>query len=184
MASPLGIFRAYQQRQWRGINIYLALLCNFTLIVIPDFLEEFCTENQTVLPIYWHVLIAALVWFPLTIQLICYAVIFWQLDRYEQRIRRREHPITLSYKTKCARTIFIVVIAFVILRLPFTALIFVRNRMLQNNEMDQIEGSFQALWYTSHFFIFLNAALTPVIYGYTNDNFRLNFPALDFLFFF
>lgn len=56
--------------------------------------------------------------------------------------------------------------------------------MLQNNEMDQIEGSFQALWYTSHFFIFLNAALTPVIYGYTNDNFRLNFPALDFLFFF
>ena len=142
---------------------------------ILDFLEEFCTENTTILPIYWHVLIAALVWFPLTIQLICYAAIFWQLDRYEQRVRRREHPISLSYKTKCARTIFIVVIAFVVLRLPFTALIFVRNQMLKNNEMDQVEGSFQALWYTAHYLIFLNAALTPVIYGYTNDNFRLSF---------
>lgn len=38
--------------------------------------------------------------------------------------------------------------------------------------MDQIDGSFRALWYTSHYLIFVNAAINPLLYGITNDNFR------------
>ena len=136
-------------------------------------MEKFCTENQAVLPIYWHILIAFLVWVPLFIQLICYAAIFWKLDRYEARVRTRERLVSVNYKKKCAKTIFLVLVAFIVLRLPFTSLIFVRNKLLNNNVMDQVEGAFQALWYAAHYLIFLNAAMTPIIYGYTNDNFRL-----------
>lgn len=68
--------------------------------------------------------------------------------------------------------LFIVVIVFVALHLPFTALIFIRNKLLKNSVMNQIEGSFQILWYTSHYLLYLNAAVNPIIYGLTNDNFR------------
>lgn len=70
--------------------------------------------------------------------------------------------------------LFIVVITFVILRIPFTALIFFRNKLLQNNDKmaNQIQGSFQTLWYISHYLLYLNAAVNPIIYGLTNDNFR------------
>lgn len=38
--------------------------------------------------------------------------------------------------------------------------------------MDQIEGYFYILWYASHYLLYLNAAVNPIIYGLTNDNFR------------
>lgn len=46
--------------------------------------------------------------------------------------------------------------------------------MLQNDKSkaNQIEGSFEILWYISHYLLYLNAAVNPIIYGLTNDNFR------------
>lgn len=140
-----------------------------------NFLETYCTENPDILPMYWHVLISALVWFPLGVMVLCYSAIFWKLDRYEAKVLKREHPISVSYKTKVAKTLFIVLITFIILRLPFTTLVFVRNQMLKNSKKDSVDQSFQVLWYTSHYLIFLNSAINPVIYGLTNDNFRRAF---------
>lgn len=68
--------------------------------------------------------------------------------------------------------LFIVVIIFIILHIPFTALIFIRNQLLKSLVMDQIDGWFYILWYTSHYLLYLNAAVNPIIYGLTNDNFR------------
>lgn len=90
--------------------------------------------------------------------------------------------MSVSYKTKVAKMLFIVVIIFVVLRVPFTALVFIRNQMLQNNFVDQILGSFQVLWYASHYLIFFNAAINPLIYGLTNDNFRRAYHQTPFLF--
>lgn len=45
----------------------------------------------------------------------------------------------------------------------------------QHSEMNQVDGSFQVLWYISHYLIFLDCALTPVIYGVTNENYRRAF---------
>lgn len=154
LSIPLAYFRKYRERRWR------------------NFLETYCTENTNFLPTYWHVLISALVWFPLTVMIICYTLIFWKLDRYEREVLKREHPISVSYKKKVAKTLFIVLVIFIILRAPFTALIFMRNQMLRNSEMNQVEGSFHSLWYAAHYLIFLNAAVNPLIYGLTNDNFR------------
>lgn len=86
---------------------------------------------------------------------------------------KRENSISISYKTKVARMLFIVVIIFIILHIPFTALIFIRNyRLKSKNQIDQIDGWFYILWYTSHYLLYLNAAVNPIIYGLTNDNFR------------
>ncbi|XP_061402067.1 neuropeptide FF receptor 2 [Musca vetustissima] len=155
IALPLAIYRTYkfQVRHWK----------NFT--------EMYCKENPNILPKYWYVLITVMVWLPLAIMLICYTAIFYKLDRYEKRVLNREHPLTVSYKKTVARTLFIITIVFVVLRLPFTILVIMRDRIIANTE-SMIKSSFRIFWYISQYLMFLNAAINPVIYGYTNDNFR------------
>lgn len=145
---------AFQERQWK------------------NFLESYCSENIYVLPMYWHVLISVIVWFPMGVMVICYSAIFLKLDRYEQKVLRRENPISVSYKTKVAKMMFTVLIVFVLLRVPFTTLIFIRNQMLKDTKVNQVQGAFSILWYCSHYLMFCNAAINPIIYGLTNDNFR------------
>lgn len=105
---------------------------------------------------------------------VCYAAILWKLDRYEAQVLRREHPISVTYKTRVAKTLFVVVLTFVVLRVPFTVMVFARHNLLQGETigMNQVDGSFSVLWYTSHYLIFLHAAVNPLIYGLTNANFR------------
>ncbi|XP_061393133.1 neuropeptide FF receptor 2-like [Musca vetustissima] len=153
IALPLAIYRTYKVRHWK----------NFT--------EMYCKENPSILPKYWYVLITVMVWLPLAIMLICYTAIFYKLDRYEKRVLNREHPLTVSYKKTVARTLFIITIVFVVLRLPFTILVIMRDRIIANTE-SMIKSSFRIFWYISQYLMFLNAAINPVIYGYTNDNFR------------
>ncbi|XP_040169372.1 neuropeptide FF receptor 2-like isoform X1 [Anopheles arabiensis] len=157
LALPLSLHRAYRERQWK------------------NYLETYCAENTTFLPSYWHVLIGALVWFPLLVMFCCYSLIFLKLDRYERRVLRKEHPISVSYKRKVAKTLFIVLIVFVLLRIPFTTLVFVRYNRYLNDNQNQIGNDFLILWYVSHYLMYLNAALNPLIYGLTNENFRKAF---------
>ncbi|XP_055590856.1 substance-P receptor-like [Uranotaenia lowii] len=154
LALPLSIYRSYKERQWK------------------NYLETFCTENTEFLPRYWHVLIGALVWFPLAVMICCYSIIFMKLDRYERKVLNREHPIAVCYKKKVAKCLFIVLIVFILLRIPFTTLVFIRYNRFMTENTTQIGQDFLILWYVSHYLIFLNAAVNPVIYGLTNDNFR------------
>jgi hypothetical protein len=62
-----------------------------------------------------------------------------QLDQYQRRVLRREHPINVSYKTKVFRTLFVVVVVFVVCRVPFTALIFLRAQLQEGPQtMNQV----------------------------------------------
>lgn len=88
----------------------------------------------------------------------------------------------VNYKQKVARTTFIIMVTFMICRLPFTVLIFLRNQLLKNQKLspnspvqNQVNGSMQILWIASKYLIFVNAALNPVIYGLTNEKFRKAF---------
>lgn len=152
LALPLAIYRVYKVRIWR----------NFT--------ERYCKENTNVLPKYWYVLITVLVWLPLGIMLICYTAIFIKLDRYEKRVLSREHPLTVSYKRSVAKTLFIVVIVFVVLRLPFTILVVLRAKSYSTDTT--IDSGMKLFWYISQYLMFVNAAVNPIIYGYNNENFR------------
>lgn len=130
------------------------------------------------LPTYWLILIGAIVWLPLGCMIVCYAAILWKLDRYETRMMRlrreqQQSVVSVSYKRRAAKTLFAVVLTFVVLRLPFTVMVFARYDLQQQSAgMNQVDGSFSVLWYTSHYLIFLHAAINPFIYGLTNVNFR------------
>uniref|UniRef100_A0A336LRQ1 CSON001565 protein n=1 Tax=Culicoides sonorensis TaxID=179676 RepID=A0A336LRQ1_CULSO len=162
LALPLSIFRHFVVRQWK----------NFT--------EKFCAENVVILSVYWHVIIATLVWIPLSLMIISYTAIFLKLNYYEKQLLKRETPISVSYKKKISKTLFIVLVTFVLLRLPFTMLVFIREQKLQKSEMNQIDGTFYLLWYMAHYMIFVNAAVNPVIYGLMNGNFRRAFAQTKF----
>ncbi|CAD7012609.1 unnamed protein product [Ceratitis capitata] len=153
IALPLALYRTYKVRQWK------------------NFKEMYCKENPEILPKYWYVLITVMVWLPLSVMLICYSAIFYKLDRYEKRVLNREHPLTVSYKKTVAKTLFIVVIVFIALRLPFTILVILRDQYLNTND-GTVNASFHIFWYISQYLMFLNAAVNPLIYGFNNDNFR------------
>ncbi|ALC40763.1 CG30340 [Drosophila busckii] len=153
LALPLAIYREYRVRVWR------------------NFKERYCKENTNVLPKYWYVLITVLVWLPLSIMLICYSAIFYKLDRYEKRVMSREHPLTVSYKRSVAKTLFIVVIVFVALRLPFTILVVLRAKYFYTAQTSWSSGM-QFFWYFSQYLMFVNAAVNPIIYGFNNENFK------------
>ncbi|XP_017866483.1 PREDICTED: neuropeptide FF receptor 2 [Drosophila arizonae] len=152
LALPLAIYREYRVRIWR----------NFT--------ERYCKENTNVLPKYWYVLITVLVWLPLSIMLICYTAIFIKLDRYEKRVLSRENPLTVSYKRSVAKTLFIVVVVFVVLRLPFTIFVVQRERSYKTAE--SVGCGTQYFSYFSQYLMFVNAAVNPIVYGFNNENFR------------
>ncbi|GJQ80969.1 hypothetical protein Trydic_g4786 [Trypoxylus dichotomus] len=164
LASPLSFYRTYKERQWL------------------DFLEKYCTENIIVVNIYWHVIITMLVWLPLIIMLVCYTGIFIKLNYYEKCIKKKAVLLHVNYKAKVAKATFIIVITFIVCKIPFTALIFYRNQLLKNGGMsnshqvqNQVNGTYTMLWITSKYLIFANAAINPVIYGLTNEKFRRAF---------
>lgn len=77
----------------------------------------------------------------------------------------------MSYKKTAAKTLFIILIIFVALRLPFTILVIIRDKIVAKTH-NMVNSSFRMLWYISQYLMFLNAAINPIIYGYKNDNFR------------
>lgn len=103
------------------------------------------------------------------------------MDRYEKSTLKKENSKVLSYKKKVTITMFIVVIVFIFLRIPFTVLVIIRGNNLNNPTMAaKIDGYFQILWYTSHYLIFVNCAVNPLIYGLNNDNFKKAFKHTTF----
>lgn len=71
-----------------------------------------------------------------------------------------------------ARMLFIIVAIFIMLHIPFTVLIFMRNQLLKIHQMNSLTNEFYLLNCLSQYCLFLNAAVNPIIYGLTNDNFR------------
>jgi len=69
-----------------------------------------------------------------------------------------------------AKTLFIVVVVFAALRLPFTILVVLREKYF--GEDVSVSSGMQLFWYISQYLMFLNAAVNPLIYGFNNENFR------------
>ncbi|KAL0274546.1 UNVERIFIED_CONTAM: hypothetical protein PYX00_002648 [Menopon gallinae] len=153
-ASPLIIFRTYKVRQWQ------------------DFLEICCEEDRKVLPLYWNVIISLIIWIPLAIMFACYSTIFYKLDKYEKKVLKRMNPLTVNYKKRVAKTFFVIITVFIICRVPITALVFWRSKLLQGKNPFTFGPGFANLWFTCHYLMFTNSALNPFLYGLTNESFR------------
>ncbi|KAI4488797.1 hypothetical protein M0802_011307 [Mischocyttarus mexicanus] len=146
--------KSYYERQW------------------SDFLETYCTEDTVVLYPYWHVFAGLTVWAPLTIMAICYSSILIKLDRFESQALRSKYPIIVRYKGKVARALGIIVLAFILCRVPFTVLIIQRARFLQQPSKPGQAESMYFLWYISRYLVFVNAAINPLLYGCSSSSLR------------
>ncbi|XP_058117188.1 neuropeptide Y receptor type 2-like [Anopheles ziemanni] len=154
MAMPLLLYRHFKVRHWMNL------------------VEMYCYEDRSVLATYWEFLLVMLVWFPLGVMLIAYTLIIVKLDRYERNALRRQHPMVVRYKSRVAKTLYIVLLAFIVVRVPFTIMVFVYYS-IESIEYYQFSESFIFIWWLAKVaFIFLNAAINPLIYGLTNKTFK------------
>ncbi|XP_030758668.1 substance-K receptor-like [Sitophilus oryzae] len=161
LSVPLAIFRTYKERQWKNFD------------------ETYCTENVVVINVYWYVIITVLVWLPLSIQIICYSAIFIKLNRYEKMLVKSFSNHQLGYKKSAAKMMFIVILTFMVCRIPYTAFIIYRHSLLKSKKIassasvtNLVNGLYHTLWFTSKYLLIVNAALNPLIYSATNISFR------------
>ncbi|ETN59380.1 endothelin B receptor [Anopheles darlingi] len=154
ISVPLSLYRHFKIRQWH------------------DWIEMYCQEEHALLATYWNFLIAMLVWFPLGIMLIAYTLIILKLDRYERNALRRQHPMVVRYKSRVAKTLYIVLIGFIMVRIPYTIMVLLYYDV-ENFENNEYSESFVfAWWLTKVAFMLLNAAINPLVYGLTNKTFK------------
>ncbi|XP_053685932.1 neuropeptide FF receptor 2-like [Sabethes cyaneus] len=154
-ALPLAIYRNYRERNW------------------SNFRETYCSENHEVMPIYWDYIVILLVWMPLAVMLVTYAAILFKLDRYEKKALNREHPMVVRFKSRVVKTLFVVLMTFIVVRIPFTIMIMIYYKNVDDSNSFQVNDNFVLLWWLAKMaFIFLYSAMNPVIYGLTNRTFR------------
>ncbi|XP_039447104.1 muscarinic acetylcholine receptor M3-like isoform X1 [Culex pipiens pallens] len=157
-ALPFAIYRNYRERNW------------------SNFHETFCAEDRQVMPLYWDLIVVLLVWLPLGVMLVTYSAILCKLDHYERSALNREHPMVVRYKSRVAKTLFVVLMSFVVVRIPFTIMIMVYYKDVNDgNTFEVSEGFVMVWWFAKVAFIFLYSAVNPVIYGMTNRTFRKAF---------
>ncbi|KAL4707885.1 hypothetical protein ACJJTC_010320 [Scirpophaga incertulas] len=153
LSLPWIIKRQYTERQWK------------------NHLEMFCVEDVVILGVYWHLILSLLVWIPLGLMLVTYAAIMWKLEWSARKLSARGSNRTVTKaKRKVIRITGCVLITAIICRLPYTVLIYWRNRL--NMEINSVVGSYDAMWFVANFLMYMNSAINPLIYGFTNFRFR------------
>ncbi|XP_078036114.1 neuropeptide FF receptor 2 [Augochlora pura] len=154
VTAPLTYFRRYYERQWK------------------NYLETFCTEDTVLIYPYWHIFAGLSVWAPLAIMAICYSAILIKLDRYESQALRSKYPIVVKYKSKVAQVLALLVLVFIICRIPFTALIIRRAQLLNGTPKPGQADAVYTLWYVSRYLVLVNTAINPVLYGCSSSPLR------------
>ncbi|CAF4878982.1 unnamed protein product [Pieris macdunnoughi] len=153
LSLPWIIKRHYQERQWL------------------DFLEMFCVEDVSFLEVYWHFILMLLVWLPLGVMIVTYGGIIWRLECSARELTSRGGgKVVVKARGKAMRVTAMVLVASTLCRLPYTVLIYWRNNMAK--EINAVEGGYEILWFTASYLMYLNCALNPLIYGFTNVRFR------------
>ncbi|PBC27766.1 Neuropeptide FF receptor [Apis cerana cerana] len=137
-----------------------------------NYLETYCTEDTVLIYPYWHIFAGLSVWAPLTIMAICYTAIFIKLDRYESQALKNKYPIVVKYKGKVTQILALIVVAFIICRVPFTALIIRRAQLLKETPKTGQAETIYPLWYISRYLVLVNAAINPLLYGCSSSSLR------------
>ncbi|CAH1639284.1 unnamed protein product [Spodoptera littoralis] len=153
VSLPWAVKREFVERQWK------------------NYVEMFCIEDSKVLGIYWHFLLMLLVWVPLGVMVVTYAIIMWRLEWSVRELASRGGGQSIARaRTRTLRITACVLLTSLICRMPFTAFIYWRNNL--PNEVNSADGGFQIMWFASNYLLYLNCAINPLIYGFTNARFR------------
>ncbi|CAH0401003.1 unnamed protein product [Chilo suppressalis] len=153
LSLPWIIKREYKERQWK------------------NHLEKFCVEDPNVLGIYWHFTLSMLVWIPLGLMVITYGTIMWKLEWSARKLSARGGGLAVAKaKRKAMRISALVLLVAVICRIPYTVLVYWRDRL--SLEINAVRGGYDALWFAANYLMYVDCAINPLIYGFTNYRFR------------
>ncbi|CAH2044082.1 unnamed protein product, partial [Iphiclides podalirius] len=153
LALPWTIKRDFMERQWL------------------DYLEMFCVEDVNVLNIYWHFITILLVWLPLGLMIVTYGTLMWRLEWSARRLASRGGGQTLTKaKSRAMRITACVLLTAAVCRIPYTTLVYWRNNL--SLEINAVDGAYNIMWFLANYLIYVNCAINPLIYGFTNLRFR------------
>ncbi|KAJ0174502.1 hypothetical protein K1T71_009610 [Dendrolimus kikuchii] len=153
VSLPWTFKRDYIERQWL------------------DHLETYCSEDVVIIGVYWHIILTLLVWVPLGLMVVTYAVILWRLEWSSRELSLRGGGQSVKRaKGKAMRITACVLSAAVICRIPYTALIYMRNNL--PIAINAVEGNYANMWFAANYLMYMNCAINPLIYGFTNYRFR------------
>ncbi|CAG9788867.1 unnamed protein product [Diatraea saccharalis] len=153
LSLPWIIKREYMERQWK------------------NHLEKFCVEDPHVLGIYWHFTLSLLVWIPLGLMVVTYGTIMWKLEWSARKLSARGGGrAVVKAKRKTMRIAALVLLVAVICRIPYTILVFWRDRL--SLEINSVQGGYDIMWFAANYLIYMDCAINPLIYGFTNFRFR------------
>ncbi|XP_042891769.1 substance-K receptor-like [Penaeus japonicus] len=159
LALPFSFYRVYAVRIWQ------------------DLTERTCGEQRDEIRIWWIVVIIALTWLPLLVMVISYTVIFVYLRKGVSVTARREHPAILHLKKRVVRMMFVILMVFILSWLPFQIMkIFEDNYITADGHyLPDQEAEYKILLSVSHYMMYVNSAVNPVIYGLMHQTFRRAF---------
>ncbi|CAH0588909.1 unnamed protein product [Chrysodeixis includens] len=150
---PWAVKRDYVERQWL------------------DHLETFCMEDVAILGLFWHFLLTLLVWVPLGLMVITYGTIMWRLEKSTRELTSRGGgQFVVKARARAMRITSRVLLAAVLCRIPYTTLIYWKNN--SETPINSVEGTYAVMWFVANFLMYLNCAVNPLIYGFTNARFR------------
>ncbi|KAJ8715214.1 hypothetical protein PYW08_005195 [Mythimna loreyi] len=153
LSLPWILKREYKERPWK------------------DYLESFCVEDTRVLGIYWHFLLMLIVWIPLGVMLITYGTIMWRLEWSVRELSSRGGGQSIARaRSRALRITACVLLTGICCRVPYTVLVYQRNRM--SLQINAVDGSFEIMWFAANYLMYMNSAVNPLIYGFTNARFR------------
>ncbi|XP_072945115.1 neuropeptide receptor 22 [Epargyreus clarus] len=136
-----------------------------------DHLEMYCAEDRDFLDIYWHFILLLLVWIPLGVMVLTYGAIIWRLEISTRTLSSRGGGQAIrKMRGNAVRITACVLLVAVFCRIPYTVMIYWRNNL--SMEINSVDGGFAAIWFSASFLMYVNCAINPLIYGFTNTRFR------------
>ncbi|TRY80329.1 hypothetical protein TCAL_10176 [Tigriopus californicus] len=171
-AIPTIIFRRYWTRQWSNL------------------IETNCDdqgESSDLIRIYWLALLGLLVWIPTIVMVVCYFLIFKQLNASKNKFPYMSAQSRVARsRQKVIQTLVFLLVVQIISWFPWQFFTLYDAFVLYLNN-----GSFDAdsvythiigpiLYDVKYYFVFTGSALNPILYGYRSDTmrkaFKLTFP--------
>lgn len=174
---------------WQSVTIIVVIWIVSTILAVPfaiyriytvhpwqDLTEITCGEDSKKLHVWWMINMIGLTWLPLTIMLCSYTtiLIYFRSSSFKSRTNN-EHPAITLMKRRVVTMMFSVVIAFTIFWLPFQLLKICNGLFLDEDSQfknDRARESYDILFTFSHYLMYTNVAVNPIIYALMHQTFR------------